>query len=87
MGARQINEFDRALLGFELANVAFHGDTWIVADALPEAGQAVEQRTLAGVRAADNRDACICIAASRDIFQEYAGFSAFGFSHYCRASR
>jgi len=80
--SRQINKLDCLVIGFELTNMAFDRYTRIIADPLPQSGQAIKQGAFARIWTADNRNAGIGLPASWNIFEEYAGFG--GFSHRCR---
>jgi len=62
--------------------VAFDGYAGIVANALPQASQTIEECALARIRATDNRDAGIRLPASWNVVEKYAGFG--GFSHRYR---
>ena len=56
MRAGQVDQFYRPLAGPERADVAFDGYARVIADALGQAGQPIEQRALAGIRIADDRN-------------------------------
>ena len=55
--AGQIDQLYCLVVNFQDADMLLDGNARIVADLLLETGQAIEQRTLAGVRIAHNRDA------------------------------
>ena len=57
VGAGQVDHFDRAAVGQrQPARHALDGDAGIIADLLPRAGERVEQRALARIGIADERD-------------------------------
>jgi hypothetical protein len=57
VGAGQVDQLDRAtVVEREPARMALDGDARIIAHLLPRAGQRVEQRALAGIGVADERD-------------------------------
>ena len=78
----EVNEFNGLIVDFEQADMPLNGDARIIAYALAKSGQTIEECALARVRAANHRDAGICLPASGDIFEKYAGFSCV--SHRCR---
>ena len=55
--ARQVDQFDGPAVRLQRANVPLYGDARVVADALPQAGQTIEERALAGIGPTDNRNA------------------------------
>jgi hypothetical protein len=57
VGSRQVEDRDRAASAFERPAAPLHGDAGIVADAGGRAGERVEERRLARIRRADQRDA------------------------------
>ncbi len=86
MRTRQVDEFDRLIVGLESADMAFDSDARIIADSLPQARQAIEQCAFPRIRTANNRYAGIRLPAPGNVFEKYAGFG--GFRHRCRdASR
>ena len=57
IGAGKVDQFDRtAIAEHQPARLPLDRDAGIIADLLPRAGQRVEQRALAGIGAADDRD-------------------------------
>ena len=57
VGAGQVDQLDRAAVGErQPAGMALDRDAGIIADLLPRAGQRVEQRALAGIGIAGDRD-------------------------------
>ena len=59
MGARQVDEFDDLVVGFQQTDVFLDGDARVVANTLLEPGQAIEERALTGIGIAENRYARI----------------------------
>lgn len=55
MRAGQVYKFDNFVVGLEQTAMFLDGHAWVVADALLQAGQAIEERALARIRIADNR--------------------------------
>ena len=82
MRARQVDELNDLVVNFEQSNMALDSYAGIVANALPQAGQTIEKCALARIRATDDRDAGICLPASWNVVEKYAGFG--GFSHRYR---
>ena len=74
MGSRQVNEFGGLVTYFERANMTLNRDTRVVADALPETGQPVEQRALAGVGSTYHCDTGISTPTYRYLTGRYAYF-------------
>jgi len=57
VGAGQVDQFDRPAVGQrQAARLALHRHAGIIAQFLPRSGQGVEQRALAGIGIADQRD-------------------------------
>jgi hypothetical protein len=63
VGAGQVDEFDRTVADLHRTDVTFHGYARIVTDALPEAGQSIEERAFARIRISDHRNAGVCAPA------------------------
>jgi hypothetical protein len=77
----QVDEFDRLIVGLKQSDVALDGDTRVVAYALPQTRQSIEERAFSRIGCADNRDAGVGLPASWDVFEKYAGFGSL--SHRC----
>ena len=56
VGAGQVDEVDRGPVDGELPLLHLDRDAGVVADALPQAGEGIEQRRFPGVRVADQGD-------------------------------
>lgn len=74
MRARQIDKFDHGVIKFENANVTFNGHTRVVTNALLQAGQAVKERTLAGIGGTDNRNAGVSAPLYSYLIGGYSNF-------------
>ena len=79
MRARQIDEFDRRALSLESSDMPLDGHARVIADALLEPGQAIEQCTFARIRIANNRDARVGALRYGYFIDGNAGFG--GLSH------
>ncbi len=77
MRAWKVDELNDLMVNFEQSNVTFDGYAGIVTNALPQAGQTIEECALARIRATDNRDAGIWLPASWNVVEKYAGFGCF----------
>ena len=64
MSAWQIDQLHRLAIELQLADMPFDGYAWVITDALPQAGQSIEERTFSAIGVADNRNAGIRLPAS-----------------------
>ena len=79
MSTGKVNELDRLAIELQLPNMPFHSNARIIADALPQTGQPIEQRTFSAIGITDNRNAGVRLPASGYVVDSYACFG--GFTH------
>ncbi len=83
--ARKVDELDGLVVRLQRSGVPLDRDARVIADALPQTSQTIEQSAFTGIRTADNRNAGDRAPAYGYVRYANSGFG--GLSHQTRETR